>query len=156
MPAQLEIKGLTISQPYADLVASGEKWIENRVWPTTFRGPVAIHAGRGTQYLSLRELAAYPRGVIVGVARVAACVSIVEIAKQSAGPATRGELIPSTSRTWLEAAHHDHLEGPWCWVLEDVRRVHPIACRGYQRLWPLDNATLAALSEQLAQQGVLA
>jgi len=51
------MKALTISQPYASLIASGEKWVENRSWPTGYRGPLAIHAGKGTQYLDRRELA---------------------------------------------------------------------------------------------------
>jgi len=50
------MKALTISQPYASLIASGEKWVENRTWATRYRGPLAIHAGRGTQYLSRDEL----------------------------------------------------------------------------------------------------
>ncbi len=55
-----DIKALTISQPYASLIASGEKWIENRTWPTAHRGKLAIHAGVGTQYLNKSELAKYP------------------------------------------------------------------------------------------------
>lgn len=46
------MKALTISQPFASLIASGEKWIENRIWYTSYRGPLAIHAGKGLQYLS--------------------------------------------------------------------------------------------------------
>lgn len=41
------MKALTISQPYASLIARGEKFVENRRWPTPYRGPLAIHAGKG-------------------------------------------------------------------------------------------------------------
>jgi hypothetical protein len=40
------MKALTVQQPYAQLLAWGEKWFETRTWRTKYRGPVAIHAGR--------------------------------------------------------------------------------------------------------------
>lgn len=35
------MKALTMSQPFASMIANGTKWIENRVWPTSYRGPIA-------------------------------------------------------------------------------------------------------------------
>lgn len=37
---------LSIMQPWAWLIVNGHKDIENRDWPTKFRGPIAIHAGK--------------------------------------------------------------------------------------------------------------
>jgi len=37
------MKALTISQPYASLIVSGKKWVENRTWGTSYRGMLAIH-----------------------------------------------------------------------------------------------------------------
>ncbi|WP_447979061.1 ASCH domain-containing protein [Candidatus Nitrospira bockiana] len=39
------MKALTLWQPWASLVAFGEKKYETRAWPTTYRGRLAIHAG---------------------------------------------------------------------------------------------------------------
>ena len=39
------MKILTIWQPWAALIASGKKPVENRDWATDYRGPLAIHAG---------------------------------------------------------------------------------------------------------------
>lgn len=39
------MKALTLHQPYATLLAIGRKRIETRGWATTYRGPIAIHAG---------------------------------------------------------------------------------------------------------------
>lgn len=39
-------KALSIMQPWAWLIVNGHKDIENRDWPTKYRGPVAIHAGK--------------------------------------------------------------------------------------------------------------
>lgn len=38
------MKALTIWQPWASLIATGEKVYETRSWPTKYRGPIAIHA----------------------------------------------------------------------------------------------------------------
>jgi hypothetical protein len=41
------MKALTLTQPYATLVAVGAKLIETRGWKTSYRGPLAIHAAKG-------------------------------------------------------------------------------------------------------------
>jgi activating signal cointegrator 1 len=41
------VKALTLTQPWASLVAVGAKVIETRSWSTSYRGPLAIHAAKG-------------------------------------------------------------------------------------------------------------
>lgn len=38
------MKAITVKQPWASLIVEGIKDIENRTWPTKFRGRVLIHA----------------------------------------------------------------------------------------------------------------
>lgn len=55
------MKAVTIQQPWAHLVIHGyfdaqigtvrRKDVENRVWPSGHRGPLAIHAGKGLGYV---------------------------------------------------------------------------------------------------------
>ena len=40
------MKALSIKQPWAWLIAAGYKDIENRDWPTSFRGRFLIHTGK--------------------------------------------------------------------------------------------------------------
>lgn len=40
------MKFLTLHQPWAALIAVGDKTIETRSWSTRYRGPLAIHAGK--------------------------------------------------------------------------------------------------------------
>jgi activating signal cointegrator 1 len=49
------MKVLTLTQPWATLVAIGAKTIETRSWPTKYRGPLAIHAAKHipTEYRKL-------------------------------------------------------------------------------------------------------
>lgn len=39
-------RALTLSQPWATLVATGAKQFETRSWPTNYRGWIAIHAAK--------------------------------------------------------------------------------------------------------------
>jgi activating signal cointegrator 1 len=41
------LKALSLTQPWATLVALGAKRIETRSWSTPYRGPIAIHASKG-------------------------------------------------------------------------------------------------------------
>lgn len=84
----MKLRALSIRQPWAWLVANGHKDIENRCWPTTFRGRFLIHAGRrwgADEKLDLYGLRAecpeiqipdaLDLGGIVGVAEIVDCVT---------------------------------------------------------------------------------
>ena len=49
------MRALSIRQPWAHLVATGSKPIENRTWSTPYRGLVLIHASLGTSRVEHRE-----------------------------------------------------------------------------------------------------
>lgn len=87
----LPTKALSIRQPWAWLIVHGHKDIENRTWPTRFRGPVLIHASKGMTmaehrgvqdymaeismgYLKVPAAEDLERGGIIGVAEITACV----------------------------------------------------------------------------------
>lgn len=133
------MKALTISQPYASLIANDEKFIENRTWETKYRGPLAIHAGKGSQYLSSRELERYPTGCVIAVAKLTACVELAFILEMNT-TTKRHRCIPGSIKWWSEAARHEHAEGPWCWILEDVQQFEPIPAKGAQGLWNWESA----------------
>lgn len=40
------MKAMSIKQPWAELIVSGVKDVENRTWSTDYRGPILIHAGK--------------------------------------------------------------------------------------------------------------
>lgn len=43
----MDIKVLSLKEPWATLIASGVKKIETRSWKTTYRGELYIHASKG-------------------------------------------------------------------------------------------------------------
>ena len=64
-----ELKCLSVSQPFADLIISGKKSIELRNWNTKFRGEFLIHAPikiRQEDCKRLKITKELPAGVIVG------------------------------------------------------------------------------------------
>lgn len=130
------MKALTICQPYAHLIAIGEKPIENRTWETPYRGPLAIHAGRSRDWMDAGDALRYPDlvfGAVVAVARLVACLSIA----RASWPAPFQDLL-----------EHEHANGPWCWILADVRRLkRPVYCRGAQGLWVPFADTVRAVQE---------
>lgn len=136
------MKALTISQPWADLIARVEKWVENRNWSTPYRGPLAIHAGSGTHYLTRQQLQQYTTGAIVATAELVACVDVGRPTDQD-----RQEL----ARVGLDLEQlflHTYCEGPFAWVLQDIRpAAEPYFIPGRQGLWEFD---LAAAVESLA------
>jgi hypothetical protein len=84
------MKALSIRQPWAWLIVNGWKNIENRDWPTRFRGPFLVHAGKamtmeeyeacqifmaGFTALELPPFDALQRGGIVGQAVLLDCVA---------------------------------------------------------------------------------
>ena len=79
-------KVLSIRQPWAWLIATGLKDIENRTWETNFRGTFLIHAGKSFDYEGyewvISEMGvAFPApsqfelGGIVGEAEIVDCVT---------------------------------------------------------------------------------
>jgi hypothetical protein len=78
------MKAISIRQPWAWLITNQGKDVENRTWPTNFRGWVLLHAGIGTdtelvrlgieQQFGIVIPEDLPTGGIVGVARIVDCV----------------------------------------------------------------------------------
>lgn len=59
------MKAITLTEPWATLVAIGAKQIETRSWPTSYRGPVAIHAAKGMTLRDQEVLAKLENGLIL-------------------------------------------------------------------------------------------
>ena len=142
------MKCLTICQPYAHLIVTPkrllpcdqvQKRVENRTWPTSYRGPLLIHAGRSRAWLRPGDVQLFPRldfGKIVGVAELVECVNLPSVT--------------FAQSQWLENRYpwlfsHVHTEGPYCWILENARRFDsPVPYRGRQGLFDVPDDVVAA------------
>lgn len=127
------MKALTICQPYAEMIALGVKRVENRTWPTKYRGLLYIHAGKSRSWLEEGDEEEYPDmqfGAIVAVGRLVDCVNY--------------EYPDSWIRRHAWLVGYEHAGGPWCWILEGVTPIGPWPWRGAQGLFDIDEAAFDA------------
>jgi len=134
-------KALTLWQPWASLIAWGEKKIETRCWATRYRGPLLIHAAKrpfklesfaeNRHYVDVfrrREILKpedLPLGCIVARAELKACI-----------PTSIDYAHAVYEDDPAEYSFGDFSEGRYAWVLENVMALpEPIPARGGQGLW---------------------
>lgn len=134
------MKALSICQPWAFAILHGNKRVENRTWATSYRGPLLIHAGKSRQWFDCDSVGlvshaagrhATPNapgmhfGALVGVARLVACAHVDHMPIE------------------INVGDQRFVEGPLCWVLDDVREfANPIPWRGQQGLFDVPDEAL--------------
>jgi hypothetical protein len=125
------MKALTLTQPWATLVATGLKKVETRSWSTSYRGPLAIHAARGFPRIA-REFAEgeRARGRLVADVPLGAVVAIARLVDVLPASEVKDEI------SALERGYGDYSPGRYAWMLEDIQALpEPIAARGMLGLW---------------------
>lgn len=115
------MKCLSVKQPWASLIASGQKSVELRTWRTNYRGPLIICASasprRGTQYE-------------IGPLGVAVClVNLTDVREYQAG----------------DRCMCNHSPRELSWVLELVRELPPVPIKGQLSLFAPSDDILRAL-----------
>lgn len=122
--------GLTLRFPWPEAVVELGKNVENRVWRTSYRGPVAIHVGRSVD-------AQAPAGVLDALTRRLPSGHIVAVVELR-------DIVRDSVSQW---AREDHFH----WVLDGTRAlVRPIPCMGRQGLFRLPEEVSADLAVALA------
>lgn len=158
------MKAITLTQPWATLVAIGAKRIETRSWQTSYRGPLAIHAGKGLGDMSpshlisllnkdpfrsalsgsgFERLNSLPRGCIIARGELIDCIPTHFITQQVAAHYRyrvewQGKEFDfvKVDEAEREIAFGDYTPGRYAWLLADVRMLpEPISVRGALGLW---------------------
>ena len=146
------MKAITLWQPYAQLVAVGAKKNETRSWPTSYRGPLAIHAAKTMQgwYVNvdthdrhLRILKRFgvtcaihsvPYGKIIAVCNLVNCYAMDAL---------------DFDVSELEKDLGDYSPGRFAWILGDVWKLkYPVDCRGRQGLWNVSSIDCRSITCQ--------
>ncbi|MBZ5702133.1 MAG: ASCH domain-containing protein [Acidobacteriia bacterium] len=122
------MKALTLTQPWASLIAKRYKRIETRSWSTPYRGDLAIHAARNLETMVFERYLPYPLplSAIICIVKLLGCVLMTE------------DLI----RRWRQVYGQREIEmgnfapGRYAWILGGVRELPtPLKCRGHLGLW---------------------
>lgn len=143
------MKALSLTQPWATLVVTGEKRIETRSWSTNFTGRVAIHASKGfpkwakecvnaeffeesLRRFGYRSPSTLPTGSIIGLATIMGCRRTEDVGHQLSEK---------------EQEFGDYYEGRFAWFLTDpVQFGVPIPCKGALGLWTVPEEIAKALA----------
>lgn len=153
------MKALSLTQPWATLVAIGAKKIETRSWSTAYRGTLAIHAAKsfprsardmlalqepfrsaflagGYRIGPLRNPNWIPLGCIVATCSLLGCYRIPDDERLfDLGPNRTPEFARLPPRE-PELSFGDYSPGRFAWILADVQRLdEPIPARGALGLW---------------------
>ena len=161
------IKGLSLWQPWASLMAVGAKKIETRSWSTPYRGYVAIHAAKKWN-ADLRETAmgvmfqaalqsecsvkavhdesvkryspsTLPRGCFVAVGRLQHCFSTTDHSK----------LIPTCDERWFG----DYSEDRFMWVFDEIWKLSsPVYAIGQRNLWHIEEDQAGVIIDMLPDE----
>lgn len=138
------MKAITLHQPFASLIAFGEKTIETRSWRAGYTGRIAIHAGKLSQdraeecldepYRSLlvkhgvKTIGDLPWGAVIATANLVGCQRM------------DADWIDAMVRErWGEVKLGYYAPGRYGWVLADIEPLQvPVPARGHQGLWDWD------------------
>lgn len=148
------MRALTLRQPWAWMVVHGNKFIENRVWTTKFRGEFLIHAAKGMTREEYQVALDFAYGVqpelrtfaIIGSEALGGpwskFIPDFEDLERGGivGRATLKDVLdpPKEQMGWQ---HGWRMEGQFGFVLENIRPVPFIPCRGNRRWWNYDSCT---------------
>jgi hypothetical protein len=135
----VELRALSIAQPWAQCIVGKGKNVENRSWNTKYRGYFAIHASQSkdddrfeyclSEYRIKFDKNNIPLGAIVGFAEL---VDVV----------TEDALTQGTKR-WFQ--------GEYGFVLKNVIRLKdPVTAKGALSFWKLKGRVLKAVLAQLS------
>jgi activating signal cointegrator 1 len=153
------MKAITLTQPWATLVAIGAKRIETRGWQTRYRGPLAIHAGKGLGPVGGKRgfaevyssepfrsalLAAMPGGIRFPFGAIVATCELVECMEIDGAPTGFAVHTPDRSDVWWrtrdEIAFGDYTPGRFAWLLANIQPLpEPAPTKGALGLWEWEN-----------------
>lgn len=157
---QAKLRAISLTQPWASLVAIGKKRYETRSWSTGYRGTIAIAAAKGFPRPCKDLCAKQPFAAALhagGIYDASGCVAvtgcIVAVVELVACVRVDGGLPDDTSLP--EPGDHelvfgDYSAGRFAWALTNLRRLErPVPAKGALGLWAVPEDVAHAVQEQI-------
>jgi hypothetical protein len=145
------MRALSLTEPFATLVAIGAKCWETRQWRGPYRGPIAIHAAKRFPPECRGLCEGEPFKTALGGARFGHLGHIIAIAELT----DMVRITDANAPDEPERSFGDYTPGRFMWRLDHVRRLPtPIACKGALGLWVVPAETLALINDQLERGGL--
>lgn len=133
----MQVKCLSVCQPWAWAIVAGLKRVENRTWRTHYRGPLLIHAGKSRKRMidvlpdGTRVPDGLPFGAVVGVVDLVDCVRFEDVSDDPFAMA-----------------------GYWCWRVENPRAIEAVAWKGQRNLFEVEEEFICEKIADVASQAV--
>jgi hypothetical protein len=154
----IEIRGLSLLQPWASFMALGEKRIETRSWPTKYRGWIALPSSKSWRREDrawaeadpscravwakhgVTSLDQIPLGQVLSIARLVDVVrteTVLDVARAL-------PLLP------YELDFGNYGPDRWAWIFEEALALpEPVPVRGSLGLYTLPEDVVAAIAAQM-------
>jgi hypothetical protein len=135
------MKALSIRQPWAWLLMHGTKDIENRNWPTSVRGTIAIHAAKGITRDEWWDCVEFVRA---SNPKLADCIpGLQELVRGAViGTMELRDCVHSSGSPWFR--------GPYGFKLDTPQPCDPIEARGALGFWDWTPPTASPVPEMHA------
>lgn len=129
------MKVLSIKEPYATLIANGNKLIETRSWKTNYRGELFIHAS-GTklanEYLTNQYVLDIIKDLDMNFGNIICKGTLVDCVYMNQ------DFIDFIKQNPDEYYLGLYEIGRYAWIFEDVEPIVPIPAKGKLNLWNYD------------------
>lgn len=118
-PPSDKVKAISVKQPWASMIARGQKNIETRTWSTKYRGEIYIASSKKADMVAMLDLSGagvinsrdpMPQGFALCVANLVDC-----------RPMTEEDEAAACCKVYPEASS---------WVLENIRKITPFPVKG--------------------------
>lgn len=119
------MKAISVKQPWANMIASGEKTIETRTWRTDYRGELLIVSSKSPKI--------EPAGYALAVCRLWDCRKMT-LEDQRAACC---EIYP----------------GAYAWILSDIRQIKPFPVKGMLGIYEVKITDEIRIENLMNKQG---
>lgn len=130
------MKVLSLTEPYATLIAKGIKTIETRSWKTNYRGKLYIHASstkipkeykNNEKLMSLINLNELNYGNIIFSCELVDCIEMTD------------KFIADIKKNKNEYITGVYAVGRYAWILKDIKVLDkPIKTKGHLGIWDFE------------------
>ncbi len=130
------MKVLSLTEPYATLIANGTKKIETRSWKTNYRGKLYIHAS-STKISKIskdnKELMALIEDTQLNYGKIACSCDLVDCIEMTE------DFINKVKENHNEYISGEYAVGRYAWILENIKVLSKkIEVKGHLGIWNCD------------------
>ena len=126
------MKVLSIKEPFATLIANGDKLIETRSWKTNYRGEIFIHASGkevAKEYLTNEYVISLINNLPMNFGNIICRANLVDCIYMD------DDFIKQIKLNVKEHNLGLYEKGRYAWIFEEIEPIYPIPAKGKLNIW---------------------